>query len=78
MFDRNWTRPGVHPCELCQGEATYKIGASIMQAAFPDGNRRFQSLRETRVLEKAKKKAFWKQDKKEKARLDTEIKKVNR
>lgn len=49
-----------------------------MQAAFPDGNRRFQSLRETRVLEKAKKKAFWKQDKKEKARLDTEIKKVNR
>lgn len=68
--------PETHPCEECGAAAPYKLSAGIMTVALPDGNRRFASLRETRKLQKAKKKAFYGRDKAEHARLTAELKKV--
>ncbi len=48
----------VVPCQLCgTGTADRIISANITQASFVDGNGRWDSIRERRVVEKQMKKA---------------------
>jgi putative FmdB family regulatory protein len=61
-------------CPEC-GEVGHKLykGINVMQTALPDGNRRFDNIREYRVLETAKRRE---QDKVQKKRIEKEMNKV--
>lgn len=76
LCDRTEPTPEVHPCEECGALAPYKLSAAIMTVALPDGTKRFQHLRETRKLQKIKKKAFYKRDKDTYLRSSIELAKV--
>ncbi len=77
LCERDEPVPNTYPCEHCTAAAVYKISASIAQVSHPDGTtHRFSSLKETRKLQKIKKKAFYKRDKDTYLRASHELTKV--
>ena len=50
-FYRIADRPEERPCEICGARAVHRIAApAVMQAAYPDGTRRFTDLKEANRL----------------------------
>lgn len=76
-INRRDSRPDSVECPECGQQAAKVFGCAFMTAAYPDGTRRFASIREQRVLEKAKRKAWKSRDKAEGAKVASEIKKLN-
>jgi len=76
-INRKDSRPDSVECPECGEQAGKIFGCAFMTTALPDGTRRFDGIREQRVLEKAKRKAWKTRDKKEGAKVASEIKKLN-
>jgi putative FmdB family regulatory protein len=71
--------PETLPCPECGGVSVRRVGClGVMNVALPDGTRRFQGIREQRVLQKAAKRAFKRRDKKEQARVQQEMNKLSK
>lgn len=66
-------------CTSCGAPAGRRVGCTgVMNAALPDGTRRFEGIREQRKLQKLAKKAFWRRDKDTQRRAQAELNKLNK
>lgn len=72
LLDRTESEPEQLFCPDCMGPADRCISATIMQAAYPDGSKRFQVHREQRALQREERKAARKGNKPELKRLAAE------
>ena len=76
MVDRD-SVPQLLPCPHCGGLAARQTSSSIvLRESYPDGTRRFGTLRQQRELQKVEKKARKKGDRITQAKAAQELKKL--
>lgn len=81
-FDTLWQLSAGEPipdtavCGACDAVSPRRYTTTVLEASYPDGTRRFQGVREQRVLAREAKRAARKGDRKEQTRVAIEAAKL--